>query len=73
VKQLEKALTNVKDLHQQTVERQAENSALRSRLEKEIEDTSGKLDGLGKKCLEQDDRMKQLREESILGITQRLN
>ena len=61
--QLEKALANVKDLHQQTVDRQAENSALRSHLEKEIEDTSGKLDGLGKKCQEQDDRIKQLREE----------
>jgi hypothetical protein len=57
VKQLEKAIADVKDLHQQTVERQAENSALRSRLEKDIEDTSGKLDGLGKKCLEQDDRI----------------
>ncbi len=45
------------------MDRQAENSALRYHLEKEIEDTSGKLDGLGKKCLEQDDRIKQLREE----------
>ena len=61
--QLEKALANVNDLHQQTVDRQAENSALRSHLEKEIEDTSGKLDGLGKKCQEQDERIKQLREE----------
>ena len=34
--QLEKALANVNDLHQQTVDRQTENSALRSHLEKEI-------------------------------------
>jgi chromosome segregation ATPase len=42
---------------------QAENSALRSHLEKEIEDTLEKLDAQVKKCQEQDDRIKQLREE----------
>ena len=61
--QLEKALANVNDLHQQTVDRQAENSALRSHLEKEIEDTLEKLDAQVKKCQEQDERIKQLREE----------
>jgi hypothetical protein len=45
------------------VDRQAENSALRFHLEKEIEDASGKLDEQVKKCQEQDDRIKQLREE----------
>ena len=60
---LEKALANVEDLHQQTVDRQSENSALRSHLEKEIEDTWEKLDEQVKKCQEQDDRIKQLREE----------
>ena len=61
--QVEKALANVKDFKQQTVDRQAENSALQSQLEKEVEGTSKKLGGLGKKCQEQDDRIQQLREE----------
>jgi chromosome segregation ATPase len=61
--QLENALADVKDLHQQTLDRQAQISALRFQLEKELQDTLEKLDGLGKKCQEQDDRIKQLREE----------
>jgi chromosome segregation ATPase len=64
--QLEKALADVKDSQQQIVERQAENSALRSQLEMEIENTWDKCkqqDELRKKCQEQDDRIQQLGEE----------
>ena len=57
--QVEKALADVKNLQSSL----GIGTALRSQLEKEVEDKSEKLSGLGKKCQVQVDRIKQLREE----------